>query len=124
MKRLLVPSLLPPCCRLAPRDTQDAAQTEDASTFCEVLGPRQRRWLDQVLSGSRAPLKVIASGSVLFGSTGLGENAAENEWQGRCSGAPLCVSLLLGWGGACGRGVLPTPPAVLRLPIYLSFNVA
>ena len=103
-----------------PRDVQDAEQSEEASPFCEVLGPRQRRWLDQVLSGSRAPLKVIASGSVLFGSTGLGENAAENDWQGRCSGgchAPWGRGLPLGFGGpGLGRYVCTVGAQAVNYP--------
>ncbi len=44
------------------------------------------RWLETVLAASSAPVKVIASGSVLFGSSPLDNNTAENQWQGRCSG--------------------------------------
>lgn len=44
------------------------------------------RWLETVLAASTAPVKVIASGSVLFGSTPLDNNTADNQWQGRCSG--------------------------------------
>ncbi|EFN59092.1 hypothetical protein CHLNCDRAFT_137864 [Chlorella variabilis] len=73
--------------RLQPRDVEeDAAESEEDSSFCELLGPRQRAWLDGVLAEARAPVKLIASGSVLFGSTGLGENSKENDWTGRCSG--------------------------------------
>lgn len=68
------------------RDVAYAAQTEEASPFCEVLGSQQRRWLDALLSASSAPVKVIASGSVLFGSSGLGNNSEGSQWTGRCSG--------------------------------------
>lgn len=71
---------------LQPRDTGQAVQTEEDSTFCELLGWPQRQWLDRVLGSSSAPVKVIASGSVLFGSSPLDNNTAENSWQGRCSG--------------------------------------
>lgn len=67
-------------------NTDFAAQTEERSSFCEVLGAPQRRWLERVLASSRAPVKLIASGSVLFGSSGLGSNSADNDWRGWCSG--------------------------------------
>ena len=41
-----------------------------ASPACEVLGARQRAWLAAALAGSAAPLKLIASGSVLAGALG------------------------------------------------------
>ncbi|KAI7841581.1 hypothetical protein COHA_004751 [Chlorella ohadii] len=72
--------------RLAPRDVQYPEQAEQDSSFCELLGWEQRQWLETVLAASTAPVKVIASGSVLFGSTPLDNNTAENQWQGRCSG--------------------------------------
>jgi alkaline phosphatase D len=46
------------------------------SPVCEVLGQRQRRWLRSALSGSRAPLRIVASGSVLLGSLLYGEEEA------------------------------------------------
>ena len=39
-----------------------------ASNFCDVLGPQQRLWLQEGLRESTAPLKVIVSGSVIFGN--------------------------------------------------------
>jgi phosphodiesterase/alkaline phosphatase D-like protein len=63
----------------------EAADTEEDSTFCELLGRRQRAWLESVLNASTAPVKVLASGSVVFGSSGLNENGPQNNWQGRCS---------------------------------------
>jgi hypothetical protein len=38
-----------------------------SSPICEVLGIQQRQWLQQQLTGSKATLNVIASGSVLAG---------------------------------------------------------
>ena len=73
--------------RLQPRDVeQGAEQSEEDSPFCELLGPQQRAWLESTLAARTAPVKLIASGSVVFGSTGLQENSADNEWTGRCSG--------------------------------------
>ncbi|KAL4859501.1 hypothetical protein ACK3TF_000601 [Chlorella vulgaris] len=73
--------------RLQPRDVErDAGESEEDSTFCELLGPRQRAWLDSVLAASTAPVKLIASGSVVLGSTGLDANTPANEWRGHCSG--------------------------------------
>ena len=37
------------------------------SNFCDVLGRRQRGWLQKGLSDSSAPLKIVVSSSVLFG---------------------------------------------------------
>jgi alkaline phosphatase D len=54
-----------------------------ASPVCEVLGPRQRSWLMRELESSQAPLRVIGSGSVLFGSL----NYTGSE--GTCSGDDL-----------------------------------
>lgn len=73
-------------CSLHTSNTDFAAQTEERSSFCELLGAPQRRWLERVLASSRAPVKLIASGSVLFGSSGLGSNNADNDWRGWCSG--------------------------------------
>ena len=39
-----------------------------ASNFCDVLGPQQRMWLQEGLRESTAPLKVVVSGSVVFGN--------------------------------------------------------
>ena len=84
------PTLLwcfPPSFRLVPPDYSNATQTEQRSPFCEVLGVAQRRWLDGVLEASAgAAVKVIASGSVLMGSSPLGVNNASNGWTGLCSG--------------------------------------
>lgn len=71
---------------------RDAGESEEDSTFCELLGPRQRAWLDSVLAASTAPVKLIASGSVVLGSTGLDANTPANEWRGHCSGEGRCVS--------------------------------
>lgn len=49
--------------------------------MCEVLGARQRRWLAQRLASSAAPLKLLASGSVLAGSSGF-----VNPGVGACGG--------------------------------------
>lgn len=73
--------------------TRGAGEAEEDSSFCEVLGPQQRAWLDRVLSASTAPVKLIASGSVVFGSSGLGNNSQENSWQGYCSGGQRCTVL-------------------------------
>ncbi|GAX80017.1 hypothetical protein CEUSTIGMA_g7456.t1 [Chlamydomonas eustigma] len=51
-----------------------------ASPICDVLGVTQRRWLQQELASSSAPLRIIASGSVPFGSIGFSGS------QGSCSG--------------------------------------
>lgn len=63
-----------------------AEQAEEDSSLCEVLGLQQRAWLDGALAASAAVVKVVVSGSVLFGSTPLEEPAAANDWEGRCSG--------------------------------------
>lgn len=65
-----------------------------ASPVCEVLGPSQRRWLQGELASSNAPLRLIASGSVPFGSLNYSDS------QGQCSGddlgcyQPAAVNLL------------------------------
>lgn len=41
--------------------------------MCEMLGLRQRLWLRNRLAASKAPLKIIASGSVLAGSVGYAD---------------------------------------------------
>eukprot|EP00877_Chromochloris_zofingiensis_P012778 jgi/Chrzof1/7754/Cz02g35160.t1 len=43
------------------------------SPMCEMLGLRQRLWLRNRLAASKAPLKIIASGSVLAGSVGYAD---------------------------------------------------
>jgi len=48
-----------------PSSSEDMAH---ASQFCDVLGRLQRSWLREALQHSRAPLKLVASGSVLFGN--------------------------------------------------------
>jgi hypothetical protein len=45
--------------------TEDAQQD---SPHCEVLGKGQRAWLRTALEESKAPLKLIVSGSVLLGN--------------------------------------------------------
>ncbi|PSC67028.1 Clavaminate synthase isoform B, partial [Micractinium conductrix] len=71
---------------LGPSDVEDARQTEERSSFCELLGAPQRRWLERALGGRTAAVKVVASGSVLFGNSGLEENSQANGWSGRCGG--------------------------------------
>ena len=39
---------------------------QQKSPFCEMLGRNQRKWLRQALSESKAPLKLIVSGSVVL----------------------------------------------------------
>jgi phosphodiesterase/alkaline phosphatase D-like protein len=54
--------------------------------MCEVLGPPQRRWLRQQLEASRAPLTIVASGSVLAGSLGYkteSETCSGDDWEVR-----------------------------------------
>ena len=55
------------------------------SPICDVLGPSQRRWLQRELASSHAPLRIVASGSVPFGSLGyLGDPHGEcsgDDWQ-------------------------------------------
>ena len=67
-------------------DPANATEMEEASPLCEVLGPRQRRWLDLALAASRAPIKLIVSGSVVLGSSPLEANSEANGWEGQCSG--------------------------------------
>jgi alkaline phosphatase D len=63
---------------------QDAE--EDGSPICEVLGRRQREWLEDVLTTrATAPLKIIASGSVLLGDP-VTINEDTTDWEGQCSG--------------------------------------
>ena len=52
-----------------------------SSPVCEVLGPGQRRWLIRELESSQAPIRLIGSGSVPFGSLGFSGGS-----QGQCSG--------------------------------------
>jgi hypothetical protein len=52
-----------------------------ASPMCEMLGPRQRLWLRERLSGPAA-LKLVASGSVLAGSLGHPEAEGTSECDG------------------------------------------
>lgn len=47
------------------------------SPLCEVLGQRQRRWLRHALQSSRAPLRIVTSGSVLLGSLLYGQGGEE-----------------------------------------------
>jgi alkaline phosphatase D len=49
------------------------------SPLCEVLGQRQRRWLRSALARSRAPLRLVASGSVLLGSLLYGEQGEKER---------------------------------------------
>eukprot|EP00200_Dunaliella_tertiolecta_P004176 CAMPEP_0202341118 /NCGR_PEP_ID=MMETSP1126-20121109/2261_1 /ASSEMBLY_ACC=CAM_ASM_000457 /TAXON_ID=3047 /ORGANISM="Dunaliella tertiolecta, Strain CCMP1320" /LENGTH=624 /DNA_ID=CAMNT_0048931911 /DNA_START=143 /DNA_END=2017 /DNA_ORIENTATION=- len=44
---------------------------EEDSPICEMLGSQQRVWLEKQLAASTAPLKLVASGSVVFGSVGF-----------------------------------------------------
>jgi len=55
---------------------------EEDSSLCEVMGRQQRRWLDETLDAvQEAPVKIIVSGSVVFGSP------LSNDTKGVCSGA-------------------------------------
>lgn len=38
------------------------------SSFCEILGEQQRRWFEDALLGSEAPLKLVVSSSVVLGN--------------------------------------------------------
>ncbi|KAI5079699.1 hypothetical protein GOP47_0005178 [Adiantum capillus-veneris] len=38
------------------------------STFCEILGEQQRRWFEDAILGSNAPLKLVVSSSVVLGN--------------------------------------------------------
>lgn len=40
--------------------------TSDSSVLCEILGPKQRRWLKHELQSSGAALKLVVSGSPLI----------------------------------------------------------
>lgn len=56
-----------------------------SSPACEMLGLPQRRWLKETLDGSRSPLRVVASGSVLVGAIGHPEangtsNCDGDDW--------------------------------------------
>ena len=82
------------------------------SPICDVLGPTQRRWLQYELSSSQAPLRIIASGSVPFGSVGFRGD------QGECSGDDWQVWIVEGdvWGtGWCESGMEGEGPMGLRL---------
>lgn len=49
--------------------TLDANWTEDHdSSFCEILGPRQRSWLEDTILQSYAPIKLVVSSSVVVGN--------------------------------------------------------
>lgn len=50
----------------APPTGDEAVDVQQQSPFCEVLGRNQRRWLRHDLATSDAPLKLIASGSVVM----------------------------------------------------------
>lgn len=55
---------------------------EEESSLCEVLGRPQRAWLEETLDAvQEAPVKLIVSGSVLFGSP------LSNGTMGACGGA-------------------------------------
>eukprot|EP00210_Caulerpa_lentillifera_P006441 g6153.t1 len=54
--------------RLIPKHTYNRSDLTYSSTFCDVLGINQRRWFQRELKNSKAALKIVASGSVLFGS--------------------------------------------------------
>ena len=60
--------------------THTPSHPAQGSPICDVLGVPQRRWLQRELSSSRAALRIIASGSVPFGSLGYRGD------QGICSG--------------------------------------
>ena len=64
------------------------------SPICDVLGPSQRRWLQRELSSSHAPLRIVASGSVPFGSLGY-----QDDPHGGCSGDDWQVGVV--WGEMC-----------------------
>lgn len=72
-----------------------------------------------MLSASSAPVKVIASGSVLFGSSPLDNNTADNQWRGRCSGGESTQQVLGPGAGCpakhwlCRRSLLPRMPPAL-----------
>jgi len=50
--------------------------------MCEVLGAPQRRWLREAIGASKAPLTLVASGSVLAGSIGHPEANGTSECDG------------------------------------------
>jgi alkaline phosphatase D len=39
---------------------------QSMSSFCEMLGPQQRRWLEATLAANEAPLTLVVSGSVVL----------------------------------------------------------
>lgn len=80
------------------------------SPLCEVLGMTQRRWLQEALAASDAPLKLVASGSVVAGSPGRVDESSGNT----CSGddwecfKPAQVNLLHTLANASGCVVILT----------------
>ena len=75
-------SLAPLAGSLAAPSVSRPLDIEEGSSLCEVLGRPQRRWLDETLDAvQEAPVKLIVSGSVVFGSP------LSNDTMGPCSGA-------------------------------------
>ncbi len=73
----------------------ELVDVQQESTFCEVLGKTQRRWLRRAVKQSTAPLKLFVSSSVLLhnpspydcGVTGeSGSNSANNSVTCTCGG--------------------------------------
>jgi len=69
-------------------DPTSARDILQASQFCEVLGYPQRQWLRQVIQGSRSPLKLVASGSVVFAKPNSvnSDDNLPNSAKQQCSG--------------------------------------
>ena len=71
---------------------KSAVQQPQGAVTAQVLGRPQRKWLDDTLDAvQEAPVKLIVSGSVVFGSP------LSNDTDGPCSGALICH-----WSGQSG----------------------
>jgi hypothetical protein len=88
--------------------------------MCEVLGPSQRQWLKAQLASSSAPLRIIASSSVLAGSLGYSteeETCSGDDWEVRGWGPLMgCAAGLVHWQKYNGPGRTVTFSSILVAP--------
>eukprot|EP00241_Pyramimonas_parkeae_P003592 CAMPEP_0114237380 /NCGR_PEP_ID=MMETSP0058-20121206/7357_1 /TAXON_ID=36894 /ORGANISM="Pyramimonas parkeae, CCMP726" /LENGTH=654 /DNA_ID=CAMNT_0001349413 /DNA_START=109 /DNA_END=2073 /DNA_ORIENTATION=+ len=74
-----------------PPDGSEPRDMRQESPFCEMLGGQQRRWLEEALRKSNAPLKLVVSGSVVLGSATSEVCADAQALLNRSSHLPTCA---------------------------------
>jgi len=74
--------------KLREADPTSARDILESSQLCEVLGYPQRQWLRAAIQASRAPLKLVASGSVVLAKPNAAnsEDALPHSARQQCSG--------------------------------------